>query len=151
MIQCQIYIGKGLCLHSLRRIHYKDRAVAGCKASGYLIVEIYMPRCVDQVEHIFFPVVRLVDRTDCLSFDRDASLSLQIHIVEDLSLHLTVCKQPRHLNDTVCQCGFSVIYVCNDTKISDFTLIYYCQFDSSILFPAAVQPSGHGLNLTHHI
>ena len=90
-----------------------------------------MSRGVDQIEHILFPVVRFVYRTDCLRFDRDTSFPLQIHIVQDLGLHLTACQKPCHLDDAVCQSRLAVVNMCNDTKISDFTLIYYCQFHSS--------------------
>ena len=91
-----------------------------------------MSRRVDQVEHILFTVVRLIDSTDRLSFDRDTSLSFQIHVVKDLSLHLAAREKSCHLNDTVRQSGLAVIDMCDNAKISDFTLIYYCQFHSSM-------------------
>ena len=84
MIQCKIYVRQCLCLDSLCRIHDKNCAVTGCKASGNLIVKIDMSWGIDQVEDIFFPVTRLVYDTDCLGFDRDTTLPLQFHIVKDL-------------------------------------------------------------------
>ena len=84
MIQCQIYVRQCLCLNSLCRIHDKDCAVTGGKASGNLIVKIDMSRGIDQVEDILLPVARLVYDTDCLGFDRDTTLPLQFHIVKNL-------------------------------------------------------------------
>ena len=84
MVECQIDIRKCLCLNSLCRINDKNRSIAGCQASGYLIVEIDMSRCVDQVENILFPVICLIYGTDCLCLDRDPTFSLQIHVVENL-------------------------------------------------------------------
>ena len=83
-----------------------------------------MPRCIDQIENVFFSVFCFVNGTDSLGFDRDPAFSLQIHIIEHLRLHLTACQQSRLLNDPVCQRRFSVIDMCNNAKISDFTLIY---------------------------
>ena len=103
MIQCQINVGKCLCLYALRRIHHKDRSVTGCKASGYLVVKIHMTRCIDQVEDIFLSVVRLIDDTDCLGFDGNATLPLQIHIVQNLCLHLTAGQGSGSFYDTICK------------------------------------------------
>ena len=104
MIQCQIDICQRLCLDSLCRIHHQNSAVTCRQTTRYLIVEIHVSWCVDQVENIFFPVFCLVDDTHRLRLDRDTTLTLQIHIIQDLCLHLTIGKQARHLNDTVCQC-----------------------------------------------
>ena len=132
MIQRQIDICQCLRLHPLCRIHHQNGSVAGCKASGNLIIEIHVSWGIDQIEHILLTVVRLVDGADRLRFDRDTPLPLQIHVVENLGLHLAACQKPRHLNNAVSQRGLAMVDMCNNAKISDFTLIYYCQFDSSI-------------------
>ena len=84
MIQSQVHVSQCLGLNSLCCVHHQDRAVAGCQASGYLIVEIDVSRCIDQVENILFSVICLIYSTDCLCFDRDSTLSLQIHVIENL-------------------------------------------------------------------
>ena len=63
MIKCQIYIGKGLSLHTLRRINHKYGTVACCKASGNLIIKVDMSRGIDQVKDIFLTVISLIYRT----------------------------------------------------------------------------------------
>ena len=62
-----------------------------------------MSRCVDQVKYIFFSVFRLIYNTHGLRLDRNATLSLQIHVIQNLRLHLTACQKTGLLNDTVCQ------------------------------------------------
>ena len=82
MIQCKIYIRKCLCLNSLCRINNKNRSVAGCQASGYLIVEIDVSRCIDQVENILFSVICLIYSTDCLCFDHDLDVMPVINKID---------------------------------------------------------------------
>ena len=103
VVQRQINIGQCLCLNALCRIHDENRTVAGRKAAGHLVIEVYMSWCIDQVECVFFPVICLINRADRLRFDRDATLSLQLHIVKHLLLHLPAGQKSCHLNDAVCQ------------------------------------------------
>ena len=60
-----------------------------------------MSRRIDQIENIFIFVIRFVDDAAGLRFDRDASLALQIHVIQDLRLHFALCKQACLLDDTV--------------------------------------------------
>ena len=124
MVQRQVHIRQRLRLHPLRRVHHEDRSVAGGKASGDFIVKVHMPRSIDEIEDILLPVVRLIHRPDCLGFDRDASLPLQVHVVQHLGLHLAAGQKPGHLDDPVCQGGFPVIDMRNNTKVPYLTLIY---------------------------
>ena len=103
MVQRQIHICQRLRLHPLRRVHYKDRAVAGSKASGYFIVKVHMSRGINKVEDILLPVICLVHCPDCLGFDRNASFPFQIHIVQHLGLHLPAGQKTGHLYDPVRQ------------------------------------------------
>ena len=104
MIQCQIYIGKRLCFDSLRSIHDKDRPITGRQRTAYLIIEIHMTGCIDQIEDIFLSILCFINNTDRLRLDRNTSFTLQIHIVQHLRLHFTFCQKPCPLNDAVCQC-----------------------------------------------
>ena len=135
MIQCQIYISKGLCLDSLRRIHDKNSAIAGCQTPAHLVVKIYMTWRVDQVEDILFSVLCRINGSDGLSLDRDASFPFQLHIVKNLCLHFPAGQQSCFLYNSVCQGGFTVINMCHDTEISDFTLVNMCH--KYLLVPSA--------------
>ena len=68
-------------VYPLCGIHYQNCPVTSCKASGYFIVKVYMPRRIDQVKDILFSILCLIYRSDCLGFDRDSSFSFQLHIV----------------------------------------------------------------------
>ena len=132
MIQRKINIGKGLGLDPLSGVHHKDRAVTGRKASGYFIIKIHMSRGIYQVKNIFFSVFCLIYDTDRLGFDRNASLPLQIHIVQHLRLHLPLREQSCLLYDTVGQSGLAMVYMCNNTEITNLVLV--CHFAVFLLF-----------------
>ena len=83
-----------------------------------------MARRVDQVEDIFLPVVRPVDRPDRLGLDRDPALPLEIHVVEDLLLHLALGQESGHLDNAVRKGGLAVINMGYYTKVPDFALIH---------------------------
>ena len=93
-----------------------------------------MPRRIDEIENIFLAVLRLIDNTNRLCLDRDAALTLKFHIIQYLRLHLPVCKETCHLNDTVCESRFPVVNMGNNTKITDFTLIYLCHLYRPFIF-----------------
>ena len=124
MIECQVDIGKCLCLYSLGCVYNKYRAVACGKRSAHLVVKVHMTGGVDEVKDILLTILCFIDRADSLGFDGDPSLPLKIHIVEHLLLHLAACEKPRLFDDPVCKCRLSVIDMCYYTKISYLTLIH---------------------------
>ena len=126
MIQCQIDIRQCLCLNALCRIHHQDRAVAGRQRTADFVVKVHMSRSIDQVKDILFSVLRLIYRAYCLCLDGNTAFPLQVHIVQHLCLHLSAGEQTGLLDDAVCQGGFTVIYMCHNTKIADLTLVYCC-------------------------
>ena len=125
MINREVGIGQRLRLHALRRIDHEDGTVARGKAARNLIVEIHMSRRIDQIENIFLSIVRMVNRTDCLGLDRDTALTLQIHIIQHLILHLSLRQQTGLLDNTIGQSRFAVINMGDNTEISDMILIYF--------------------------
>ncbi len=142
VIQRQIDIGQRLRLNALRRIHDKQRTLARSQTARYLIIEIDMPRRVDQIENIFLPVLGPVHCAHGLRLDGDAPLPFQVHIIQHLGLHFTAGQKPGFLNDPVCQRRLSVVNMGYNAKISDFALIYYFHNISSLdfCFPAASHP-----------
>ena len=131
MIQGQVYIGQGLGLHALGGIHHQDRAVAGSEASGNFIIKVHVSGGVNQIQDIFIAILCLVDGPDRLGLDGYAPLPLQIHVVQDLVLHLPAGEKSRHLDDTVRQRGFAVVDMGDDTEISYFGLV--CRHELSLL------------------
>ena len=119
VVQGQVYIGQGLGLDALGGVHHQDCSVAGSQGTGHLVVEVHVSRSVDEVEDILLSVLCLINGTDGLGLDGNASLPLQIHVVQDLGLHLPLGQKSRHLDDTVRQGGFAVVDMSNDTEVSD--------------------------------
>ena len=125
MIQCQINIRQRLRLDTLCCIYDQNRPITGSKTSGNLIVKIDMPWCIDQVKNIFFSIISLINDSYSLRLDRDTSLSLKLHIIQHLRLHLTFCQCTRLLNNTVSQSGLAMVYMCNNAEITNFALVYH--------------------------
>ena len=74
-----------------------------------------MSRCVNQIEYIFFTIVHIL-HLDGVTLDGNASFTLQIHVIEHLTLgDLDGLREFQH---TVSQSRFAVIDMRNDTKVS---------------------------------
>jgi len=73
-----------------------------------------MSRRVNQVQCVF-----LVFHPDRLQFDGDAPFPLQIHGVEKLFLHFALFNSFGDFQHPVGEGRFSVVYMGNDTKVSD--------------------------------
>ena len=128
VVECKIDISQRLGFHTLRRVDNEHRPVAGSERTRNFIIKVDMAGSINQVEDILFPVIRTINRADCLGFDRNASLPLQIHVVEDLVLHFTLCEKTCHLNDAVGEGGLAVVDVGYYTEIADFALIHEGSF-----------------------
>ena len=72
-----------------------------------------MPRSIYQIKGI-----TLIIHLNSMAFNGYTTLFLQIHIVQYLVLHLPNVHRSGELQHTIRQCTFSVIYVCNNAKIS---------------------------------
>ena len=78
-----------------------------------------MTRRVDQIEVVNLPVECFVFERSGLRLDGYPTLFLQIHGVKNLRAHLTVLQTTAALDDAISKCGFSVINVRDDRKVSD--------------------------------
>ena len=125
MVQGQVYIGQGLGLNPLGGIHHQHGPIAGRQGTADFIVKVHMSRGVNQVQNIFLPILRLIYGADCLGLDGNPPLPLQVHIVENLGLHLPACEKSRVFDDAVRQSGLAVIYMGNNAKIPDFALFKF--------------------------
>ena len=123
MIDSHINICKSLSLNALCGIYYKNCPLTGSQRTGNLVIKVNMSRSIYQVKDVLLTILRLINDTNSLRLNGYASLSLYVHIIENLSLHLTLGEGAGHFNNTVSQCRLTMIYMCNDAKISYFTLI----------------------------
>src|SRR5699024_10651418 len=84
-------------------------------------------RGVDEVELVGVAVLGGVVELYRTGLDGDAALTLQVHVVQQLALHVPLGHGVALLNQPVGKGGLSVVYVCNDGKVSDFGLIGHKQ------------------------
>ena len=78
-----------------------------------------MAWCVDQIEGVVLTVSGGVIHPRRLQLDRDAALTLQIHVVQELLLHVPVGHRACVLQQTVGQRRFAVVDMGNDAEIAD--------------------------------
>ena len=83
-----------------------------------------MPRRIDEVEVVDLPIASLIDECSGLRLDRDSTLALDVHRVENLRFHLAVGEPTATLNQTIGERALAMIDVRNDRKISD--VIHAC-------------------------
>jgi hypothetical protein len=73
---------------------------------------------VDQIENVLL-TVQLVVHLDGVALDGDASLALQIHVVEQLSLQFALRHRAGVFQQSVGQGALAVINVCNDAEVTN--------------------------------
>ena len=78
-----------------------------------------MARGVDQIQVVRLTVFGLVVQCCSLCLDGDATLLLDVHRVQHLSLHLTVLQATTTLDQAVGQRGLAVVDVRDDGKITN--------------------------------
>ena len=73
-----------------------------------------MSRSIDEIELNSLPL-----HTYWSELDSDTSLTLEIHLIEGLRLHLTLLKSTSDLHETISECRLAMIDMSDDTKIAD--------------------------------
>ena len=74
---------------------------------------------VDKVELVFLAVLGRIVHRHGARLNGDAALALQLHIIQNLRFHGALVHSLRLFQNAVCQGGFSVVDMGNDTKIAD--------------------------------
>lgn len=87
-----------------------------------------MTGSVDEVKKIFFAVVSVIGNADGTSLYSNATLTLKLHIVKQLRLHITGGNGVCLLKNTVGERTFAVVNVGNYAEISDF-ILWKCQIN----------------------
>ena len=127
MLHGQEGVGQSLGLDALGRVHDEHRALAGRQRAGDLIVEVHVTRGVDEVELVGAAVGGLVGQPHRTGLDGDAALTLQVHVVQQLALHVPIGHGVALLNQPVGKGGLSVVDVCDNGKIANFGLVGHKQ------------------------
>ena len=86
---------------------------------------------VDQVQVILLAILSGVEHLDRTGLDGDAPLPLDVHIVQELFLHVPLGHGGGALQKPVGQSAFAVVDVGNDTKVTDiFTSVGHCCYST---------------------
>ena len=113
-----IEIGDCLGLNALSRIHNQQSSFAGCNRTRNFVRKIDMTRGVYQVQMVFF-ALKLVFHLNGMAFDCNASFFFQVHIVQNLSFHVSLGHRIGKFQQPVCQSTLSVVDMCNYTEVSN--------------------------------
>ncbi len=118
MLEGQIDVRQGLGLDALGGIDHQQRAFARGQRPRHLIRKIHMARGIDQIQLVEPPIAGGVIHSNRLSLDCDSPLSLQLHVVEKLSVRLTGADRPGLFQEPVRQGRLAVVDVRNDAEVA---------------------------------
>ena len=121
-VHSEVGVGKGLGFDALRGVHHQESALAGVQTAGDFVVEVHVTGRVDQVEYIFFAVLRGIIEFDGAGFDGDAAFAFEFHVVEQLVFHVALFHGAGQFEDAVGEGGLAVVDVGDDGEIADMAL-----------------------------
>ncbi|OIQ71451.1 hypothetical protein GALL_469320 [mine drainage metagenome] len=114
-----VAVGYRLRFDTLTRIDHQQGPLAGRERATHFVAEVDVPGCVDQIEVVDLTIASFVLQRSSLRLDRDATLALDIHRVENLRLHFTITEPPAALNQAISQGRLAVVDVSNDGEITN--------------------------------
>jgi hypothetical protein len=120
VVDGEVGVGERLGLDALGGVDDEHRALAGGEAARDLVVEVDVARRVDEIQDVVLPVVGPVLQAHGAGLDGDAALALEIHLVEDLRLHLALVDGVALLEQPVGERGLAVVDVGHDAEITQF-------------------------------
>ena len=127
VVQREVGVRERLGLHALARVDDQHGSLAGGERAADLVVEVDVPRRVDQIQRIALAVLRLVLQPYGAGLDRDAALLFQLHVVEDLVLHDTLLHRAAFFDQPVGERGLAVVDVGDDGEIADVPLVNHAR------------------------
>lgn len=75
-----------------------------------------MARSIQKIEYILLAVMGIIELNG-MGFNCNALLSLEVHAIQHLSLHVALFQRMSQLQQPVCQCAFTVVNMGYYTKI----------------------------------
>lgn len=133
----QIKVCDGLRLHALASIH-KQESCGGAVSNyssessdagiirtssaasitpGNLGPKVDVARRVDQMQEIILPFV-VVEHGTCLRLDGDASLALDVELIQDLSI-ASLLNGARQFKKTIAESAFAMVDVSHDAEVPE--------------------------------
>ena len=128
VMEGQIGVGEGLRFDALGGVDNEERALARGQRARDFIAEVDVAGRVDQIELVGVAVAGLVHHAHGMGFDGDAALPLEVHVVEDLGLHLATGNRARQLEQAVAERGLAVIDVRNNREVAEKTGVHWRAF-----------------------
>ena len=119
VVDRQVRVGDRLRLDPLRGVDEQHGAFAGRQAARDLVGEVDVAGRVDEVELVGLPVTGRVGDAHRLALDGDAALALQVHLVEQLLLHVACRDRTRTFEDAIGQRRLAVVDVGDDREVAD--------------------------------
>ena len=119
MLQRQVQVADGLGLNALGGVHNQKRTFTCRNGPGHFVAEVDVTWGVNQVQHVVLAVLAAVLHLDGVALDGDASLALQIHVVQRLLLQFAVGNGSRGLEEPIGQGALPVVDVGDDAEVAD--------------------------------
>ena len=124
IVQGQVKVGNGLSLHALSGIHNQQTALARSNGARHFVREIDVSWSVDKIERIIFAILNVI-HLNGVALDGNATLSLQVHVIEHLILHFLAADGLGVFQQSVRQGAFTMVDMRYNAKISN---ILHLQF-----------------------
>ena len=115
----EIGVRERLRLDALRGVDDEQSAFARLQAARHLVGEVDVAGRVDQVE-----LVALPGDAHGLRLDRDSTLALEIHRIEQLVAHLARGDRLGELEDAIGERRLAVVDVRDDREVADVFLVH---------------------------
>src|SRR5690625_777543 len=100
-------------------VHTQLSSLTGSECTGYFISKIDVSGSVNLVVDKLLSIGTLIVHPNRMALYGDPSLSLQIHIIQDLGLHLTLTYRAGAFKKPVSTRRFSMLNVGNNTEIAN--------------------------------
>ncbi len=136
VVDGQVGVGHRLGLDPLRGVDDQHRAFASGQRARDLVGEVDVARRVDQVELIVLAVAGRVGDAHRLRLDRDAALALEVHVVEELLLHVARGDGAGALEDAVGERRLAVVDMGDDREVADVLEVHGSRVASETPSPA---------------
>ena len=101
VVHGEVGVCQGLGLDALGGVHDEQRPLAGGERARDLVVEVHVARGVYEVQGVLLAVFGSVIEADGAGLDGDAALLFEVHVVEDLALHLPALDGAAELYEPV--------------------------------------------------
>ncbi len=123
IVKCKVNVSQSLSFDTLRCIDNQNRTLASSKRTRYLISKINMSRGINQIKIIILPFI-VVFNFYGSKFYGYSPLPFNIHTIQKLLLLVAFAHGFGYVHNTVRKSTFTMVNMCDNTKISDMFLPY---------------------------